>query len=192
MRVWLAILMALLIIGAACRANAAETTWCENTGIAAVIWDWLPVAAGFAESLGVDTSDMGAFLESDLGNFIGGLRSAAMTKDKGEVERYLRANGLATLIATMDDDDWRSIWTWCDRVAPIATSIFIRRGADGNLEGFGPRVAIYCFKRGDLDELSVSGLFAALPNLRFTPEEEEVGIEWLAQEIAIAVNMARE
>jgi hypothetical protein len=67
-------------------------------------------------------------------------------------------------------------------------------------QGYLLRVAYYLYQRGDItfapgEEIGtvamLNKLLATLPNARFTPEEEDIGMIWLAEEIAAARNARR-
>jgi len=185
----LTFIMALVL--AACfaqPAHAKDDTYCQYIGIAETIFEYLPF---IAETFDVDLGDAQVFIEAGGANFISGLRGAAMEKDSGAVRDYLKSNGLHLLAANLDADDWGRIWTECDRVSPVITSVFYRR-VDGEPQGFLVRIAVYLYQRGDITELTANAVVAVLPTLELSDYEEDMAIVWLAEEIAAARNLARD
>ena len=179
-----AFILSLLMINP---AQAKEDTYCQYIGIAETIFEYLPfVASAFDINLG----DAQVFIEAGGANFISGLRDASMKKDTGAVRDYLKSNGLHLLAANLDADDWGRIWTECDRVSPVITSVFYRR-VDGEPQGFLVRIAVYLYQQGIITELTPNAVVAALPTLDLSDYEEDMAIVWLAEEIAAARNLRR-
>jgi hypothetical protein len=189
----LTFIMALVL--AACfaqPAHAKDDTYCQYIGIAETIFQYLPfIAETFDINLDAEQAAVQVFLEADAANFISGLRGAAMEKDSGAVRDYLKSNGLHLLAANLDADDWSRIWTECDRVSPVITSVFYRR-VNGEPQGFLVRIAVYLYQRGDITELTANAVVAVLPTLELSDYEEDMAIVWLAEEIAAARNLARD
>ena len=182
-------------------AYAQDDTWCMYDDIAKYIHEYLPIASGVLASLGVELPDALPMIASQAGALLTELRDASMEPDPDNaVKDVLIRRGLIQLAMSMEAGDWRDVWTGCDRVSPVMTATLYRVNDDGIEQGYLLRIAHYLYERGDItfapgEEMGtvalLNKLIYTLPNARFTPEEEDVGMIWLAEEIAAARNLRR-
>jgi len=209
------LLMCTLMCAPAYAADDGDT-WCMYDEIAVYIHDYLPIAAGVLGAMGVELPDALPMIAAEAGALLTELRDASMEADPNDaVKDVLIRRGLTELAMSLDAGDWKDIWTGADRVSPIITAALYRVDDSGIEQGYLLRVAYYLYQRGDItfaegvvgltdgygssygqgEEMStvalLNKLIIALPNARFTPEEEDIGIIWLAEELAAARNARR-
>jgi hypothetical protein len=179
----------------------AQDTWCMYDEIAQYIHEYIPIASGILSSLGVELPDALPLITAEADGLLTELRDASMGPDPDDaVKDVLIRRGLDKLAQSLGPGDWKSIWAGADRVSPVLTAAMYRVDESGVEQGYLLRIAWYLVTRGDIvfapgEEITtvavLNKLLYTLPNARFTPEEEDIGIVWLAEEIAAARNLRR-
>lgn len=183
MRNFIIVLAAMLLF--TLPAYAAEDTYCEHLGWAAIVADYLPQVGNILGILGIDTEQAIGFSTANIDNFTSGLRQAAMTKDQGELRRHLRMVGMEYLA---DQMNYSEIWTMCDKALPLSTAAAYRI-QDGIPCGWLVRGAQWMYSKGYIDEMTPSAVLVGFTDVRLTETEEQAFIAIIAEEYAAAANL---